>query len=179
MVFDLFNLVEAFWIIIPAYAANGLVPWLKGKHPVDFGKTLKGEPIFGPGKTWEGLIGAGLIGALFASIQMLAYPYLPWSVSLIPLLIIPMTPVLGFFIGFGALFGDLVKSFFKRRIGIKRGAPLPVFDQIDFILGGYLFASFLVPVQLSWVILFVVITPVFHLMANFIAYFLKVKKDPW
>src|SRR3989338_79703 len=177
--FDLFNLVEAFWIVIPAYAANGLVPLLKGKYPVDFGKTLKRKPVFGPGKTWEGLIGAGFIGALFATIQMFAYPYLPWSASLIPLNIIPMTPILGFFIGFGALFGDLVKSFFKRRIGIGRGRPLPFFDQIDFILGAYLFASFLVPIKISWIILFVIITTVFHLMANFIAYLLKVKEDPW
>ena len=179
MVFDLFNLVEGFWIIIPAYAANGLVPLLRGKHPVDFGKIFRGQPVFGPGKTWEGIIGAGFIGALFAIIQMLAYPYLPWNSSIIPLIIVPMTPILGFFIGFGALFGDLVKSFFKRRIGVARGRPLPFFDQIDFILGAYLFASFLAPIKLSWVILFVIITPVFHLMANFIAYFLKVKKEPF
>ena len=36
-----------------------------------------------------------------------------------------------FTMAFGSLFGDMFMSFFKRRIGLKRGAPLPVVDQLD------------------------------------------------
>jgi CDP-2,3-bis-(O-geranylgeranyl)-sn-glycerol synthase len=41
--------------------------------------------------------------------------------------------------GLGTAVGDAVKSFFKRRVGIAPGASWPVFDQIDFLLGAYLF----------------------------------------
>jgi CDP-2,3-bis-(O-geranylgeranyl)-sn-glycerol synthase len=43
--------------------------------------------------------------------------------------------------GVGAGVGDAVKSFFKRRIDIEPGASWPVFDQLDFFLGAYLFVS--------------------------------------
>ena len=44
---------------------------------------------------------------------------------------------------FGALLGDIVESFFKRRAGKERGEDWIPFDQLDFLLGA-LFLSFLV-----------------------------------
>ena len=35
----------------------------------------------------------------------------------------------------GSLFGDMFKSFFKRRMGMKRGASFPLVDQLDFVVG--------------------------------------------
>lgn len=43
--------------------------------------------------------------------------------------------------GLGVGVGDAVKSFFKRRIGTKPGASWPVFDQLDFYIGAYLFVA--------------------------------------
>ncbi len=178
--FDIYNIVEALWIILPAYGANGLVTLFRGKTPVDFNrKFFDGERIFGGGKTWRGLIGGGIVGAIIGTLQMLLYPSLPFGISAIPLNIVEMTPLLGFFIGFGALFGDLIKSFLKRRLKIRRGQSWPVFDQDDFVLGGFLFAAFLVQIQLSWVIVFLIITPVIHLFANSVAFLFKIKKEPW
>lgn len=37
--------------------------------------------------------------------------------------------------------GDAVKSFFKRRVGIAPGASWPVFDQLDFFAGAFLFVA--------------------------------------
>ena len=37
----------------------------------------------------------------------------------------------------GALSGDIVKSFFKRRLGFDRGAMLPIADQLDFVAGAW------------------------------------------
>jgi CDP-2,3-bis-(O-geranylgeranyl)-sn-glycerol synthase len=180
MVFTIYNLVEAVWIIIPAFAANGLVPLMKGRHPVDGGrKFIDGKPIFGEGKTWEGFLFGCFFGAVIGLVEQLAFPYLPFDISPVPLTIVPMTWFLGLIIGLGAMMGDLVASFFKRRIGLKRGKPAPILDQDDFVLGSLLFACLFVPVKIEWAILLLIITPPFHLTANRIAYWLKVKQTPY
>ena len=182
MVFDIYTLVEVIWLILPAYAANGLAP-LAGKlrklHPIDSGRKLEKERVFGDGKTWEGL-GLGVVVAVIISIvQMLAHPFLPWSLSPIALAITPMGPALGLLLGLGAMFGDLAGSFIKRRFRIPRGRPAPLLDQEDFLIGSLIFASALVVVSLEWWILLLVITPVIHWVANLIGYMLRVKKEPW
>ena len=87
--------------------------------------------------------------------------------------------MLGFVVGFGAILADIVKSFFKRRFGFERGKSFPIVDQLDFILGAFLFASLVVPVKISWLILLAIVTPLFHLSANYMAYLIGVKKEPW
>ncbi len=182
MVFDIYTLVEAVWIILPAYAANGLTPII-GKfvktHPIDRGRSFRGNPIFGSGKSWEGLAFGSVVGIIIALVEMLAHPYLPWGLSPVELTIVPMGLLLGFLLGFGALMGDLVGSFIKRRLNLKRGRPAPILDQDDFVLGSLGFAALLVMVRWEWLVLLVVITPIFHFIANIIAYFFKVKKEPW
>lgn len=180
-VFNIYIFVEALWLIIPAYGANGLVPIIKGRHPIDFGKRLKdGQPVFGPGKTWEGLIFGCIIGAILGIVEMLAFPYLPWdAANPVTLTIVTMGPALGFLLGFGAMVGDLAGSFIKRRFRIERGKPAPLLDQEDFLVGALVFASLLVSIKIHWVIMLAVITPIFHWVANGIAYLIKIKKEPW
>jgi CDP-2,3-bis-(O-geranylgeranyl)-sn-glycerol synthase len=182
MVFDIYTLVEAIWLVLPAYAANGLTPILglkKGLHPIDGGRKLGSQPLFGPGKTWEGLVFGTLVGGLIGLIEMLAYPYLPFGISPVPLNIVPMSVVLGLLLGFGAMFGDLGGSFIKRRLKIPRGRPAPILDQEDFLAGALAFSLILVPLEASWVILLVFVTFVVHIVANMIGYVLKIKKQPW
>jgi CDP-2,3-bis-(O-geranylgeranyl)-sn-glycerol synthase len=179
MVFDIFTLVELVWLIIPAYAANGLAPLFKGKHMMDFGKTLKKQPVFGSGKTWEGFIGGVIVGGVIGLVEQLAYPLLPWGLSPQALNLAPMTLTLGLFLGLGAMTGDLCGAFIKRRCGIDRGRPAPLLDQEDFIIGSIFFARILTPIRPEWFVLAFFMTPVLHIIANIIAYILKVKKEPW
>jgi len=182
MVFDIYTLVEAIWLILPAYAANGLTPILglrKGLHPVDGGRKLRGQPLFGPGKTLEGLIFGTLMGGCIGLIEMLAYPYLPFSISPVQLNIVPMSLILGLLLGFGAMSGDLAGSFIKRRLKIPRGRPAPFLDQEDFLAGALAFSLLLIPLEISWVVLLVFVTFVVHIVANMIGYLLKIKKQPW
>jgi CDP-2,3-bis-(O-geranylgeranyl)-sn-glycerol synthase len=82
-------------------------------------------------------------------------------------------------LGFGATLGDLIESFFKRRIGIKPGAPFIPFDQTDFVLGAYLL---LLPLYiLPWqnLLALLLITPFLHLLTNVTAYLLGIKKVWW
>ena len=180
--FTIYVLVEAIWIILPAYAANGLTPLVglkKKTHTIDRGRKFRGQPLFGPGKTWEGLIFGTLIGGLIGLVEMLAYPYLPFSLSPEPLNIVAMSPILGLLLGFGALTGDIAGSFIKRRLKISRGKHVPILDQEDFLAGALLFSLLLVSLEIEWVILLAVITPVVHITANAIGYLLKIKKQPW
>jgi CDP-2,3-bis-(O-geranylgeranyl)-sn-glycerol synthase len=182
MVFDIYTLVEAIWLILPAYAANGLTPLVglrKGLHPIDGGRRFKGGPLFGPGKTWEGLLFGTLMGGLIGLVEMLAYPYLPFSISTVSLVIVPMSLVLGLLLGLGAMLGDLGGSFIKRRLKIQRGRSAPVLDQLDFLTGALALSLFLLALKWEWVVLLAVITPIIHIAANMIGYLLKVKKQPW
>jgi CDP-2,3-bis-(O-geranylgeranyl)-sn-glycerol synthase len=182
MVFTIYNLVEAVWLILPAYAANGLTPLVglrKNLHPIDGGRTLGKSRLIGEGKSWEGLIFGVAVAILISTVEMLAYPYLPWGLSDKPLMIVPMSPLLGLALGMGAMLGDAAGSFVKRRLGRPRGSPVPLMDQLDFLLGAFLLAALIVPVRLEWVLLMVLITPVFHLLANVIGFRLGVKKTPW
>lgn len=182
MVFTLFNLIEAIWLILPAFAVNGLIPLVglrKNNHPIDGGRSFRGKPIFGPGKTWEGLIFGCFIGILIATIEMLAFPYLPFDASPVLLTIIPMSPVLGLLLGLGTISGDMAGSFIKRRVGLPRGAIAPLLDQEDFLLMSLFFVSFIVVIKLDWVLLLVIITPIIHLVASMIGYKMRVKREPW
>ncbi|MBM3303578.1 MAG: CDP-2,3-bis-(O-geranylgeranyl)-sn-glycerol synthase [Candidatus Aenigmarchaeota archaeon] len=181
MVFDIFTLVEAVFFILPAYAANGLAPLFRGKHAIDGGKTIRKQPILGAGKTWEGLIGGIVVAGVIGLVEQLAFPFLPWSLSPQPLVIVPMTLVLGLIIGAGAMFGDLCGAFIKRRCGIERGRPAPLLDQEDFLVGAFAFAWLIggAALQSGWFVLLFVLTPALHVVANVIGFLLKVKKEPW
>ena len=182
MVFDIFTFVEAIWITLPAYAANGLVPLVglsERLHPIDGGRSWKGKRVLGDGKSWEGLILGGVIGMIIGTVEMLAFPFLPWEASPVMLDIVPMSPLLGLLIGLGAMVGDAVASFFKRRMGLKRGMSAPILDQDDFVVGALAFTSLAVFVEFGWVVLLLILTPVFHYFASYIGYKAKVKKTPW
>lgn len=176
---DIYTFVEAVWLMFPAYGANGLCMLAKGKRPIDGNRTFCGKPVFGPGKTWEGLILGVIVAIAVASFQMFAFPFLPWDLSPVPLDIVAMFPLLGLVIGLGAMVGDLGGSFVKRRMGIPRGKPAPLLDQLDFIIGMFVFASFVITIKWEWVVILLVLTPVLHLVANGIAYLLKIKKVPY
>jgi CDP-2,3-bis-(O-geranylgeranyl)-sn-glycerol synthase len=179
-IFSIYTLVEAVWLVLPVYAANGLVPLFRGKRPLDFGrKFTDGRPILGPGKTVEGFIAACAVGALIAFIEQLAFPCLPWGLSDRPLTIVPMSAFLGFVLGLGAISGDSAGSFVKRRIGLERGRPAPLLDQLDFLIGALLLVSLFTAVKAEWVVLLVIITPLIHYLTSVIGYRLGAKKEPW
>lgn len=176
---DIFTFIEAVWLMWAAYGANGLCMLARGKRPIDGGRNFDGKPILGRGKTWEGLILGVVIAVLVATFQMYAYPFLPWNLSPVPLDIVLMSPFMGFVVGLGAMVGDLGGSFVKRRFGIGRGKPAPLLDQLDFIIGMFIFMAFVVTLKWEWVVILLVLTPILHLIANRIAYLVKIKNVPY
>ena len=75
------------------------------------------------------------------------------------------------------MIGDVAESFFKRKAGMSPGKSWVPFDQIDFIIGAYLFALIMIPVPIEILITLLAITIPLHLITNYIGYRLKIKKD--
>jgi CDP-2,3-bis-(O-geranylgeranyl)-sn-glycerol synthase len=179
------RIIEALWFILPAYVANSApvqvtkIPYLeKFSTPIDFGKRFKGKRIFGDSKTWRGLV----LGVLFGTLIGILQTYFQGDASeFFKAATLPeMSPQLAFMLSFGALIGDLVGSFVKRRMGFEPGAHAPLLDQLNFIFGAYFFAyllTFTIDYDQFFVVL--VITPTIHLFFNFIAWIYKLKKYPW
>jgi len=186
---DYIIILQALWIIIPAYVSNASAVLVGGGTPIDFGKNWKdGKRILGDGKTWRGLLSGTFIGMTSGFGLVVAASYIKQSdysyLNLTNFEGFPfMIPII-FSICIGALLGDIIESFFKRRIGKNRGENWIPFDQIDFILGVLLF-SFITSMILNlleittnnwffenlfpWqIIVLLVITPFFHLTANLI-----------
>ncbi len=170
------ELIKAILLIFPAYVANASAVVIGGGKPIDFGKTWGGKPIFGKGKTWRGLIGGCLCGIATGCLINYFTSYFGNGIEAFTVI---------FALSFGALAGDLIKSFIKRRIGKKRGEKWIIADQIDFLLGAFLFTYilnknwFLTNFKLHIIIFLLIITPAIHLATNIIAYLLKLKKVPW
>ena len=158
-------ILAAVWFILPAYAAN-MAPAIfykffgKYNFPIDFGRNLfDGKRIFGDGKTWNGLAVGMMAGSLVGYAQGSAFA--------------------GFVLGSGALFGDLVKSFFKRRLGLPSGVSWPVFDQLDFVAGFLFFTYFIAQPPIEIIITIFFLTLALHPLTNLISYFIGFKKVWW
>jgi CDP-diglyceride synthetase len=56
-------IIQALWLVLPAYIANASALLVGGGKPIDFGKNWKdGKRILGDGKTWSGLITGAFVG---------------------------------------------------------------------------------------------------------------------
>jgi CDP-2,3-bis-(O-geranylgeranyl)-sn-glycerol synthase len=147
------EMARVLYLFGPAYAADVTPVLVKGlwpalARPVDGGRSFRGQPIFGSHKTWRGIITGTVAGMLVYELQALLHHFAP----LRPLALIDYSTHAvwpGFLMGFGALLGDLVKSFFKRRIGIAPGKAWLVFDQLDFFFGASLLVSLVQPLPLA------------------------------
>ncbi len=174
------TVILAIWLMLPAYIANPMAVVFGGGTPVDMGmKWQDGQRVLGDGKTIKGLVGGTASGIVSGLLQI--YAASTFGIPVVP----TMTAVIT--LSFGALFGDLIKSFFKRRIGFVRGAELPLIDQLDFVAGAWLLTYIFDPVWFTkyfisspWIILTVlVLTPILHRLTNIFGYNIKLKKEPW
>ncbi len=139
---------------------------------MDFGKNfIDGKRIFGNNKTFCGFFFGWAVG--------FGVGLADWAIFGFPLVLAVLTPL-------GALLGDLTGAFLKRRLDIAPGGLLPVVDQIDFVVGALVFSLpylFLMDggYWVNWQVALIVllITPPIHLLTNFGAYKLKLKRHPW
>ena len=179
---------QALWFFLPAFIANPMAVVFGGGSPIDGGRSLSdGERMFGDGKTWRGLIGGTFSGAILGLLLSLPFDLLgsssSWSYG---------SPAVAFVssaaLALGALLGDLVGAFVKRRMHLPRGAKASGLDQYDFVVGALL-VSLLIP---SWsvprffsgdaflgLLAIIVITPALHRAVNLVGYRMGKKHEPW
>ena len=188
-------IIQAFWIVVPIYVANASAVIVGGSRPIDMGKTWKdGRRILGDGKTWRGLFAGTFLGMTAGFGLVVAAKYISTSeyayLRVTDFEGFPLMILILFSLCFGALLGDIVESFFKRRIGKERGQDWIPFDQLDFLVGAlvcsFLMSELLYVVHLTcghwffhsitiWhILILLVVTPFIHFTANVL--FLKARK---
>lgn len=178
--------IQALFFFLPAYFSNA-VPLILNKFKVfeflnirvDGGIMMGGYPLFGTTKTYRGIIGGTIGGMLIVLVQALIYLFFQESRFLFILPYdLPNILILGFLLGIGEGLGDLIKSFFKRRLRIDSTAPSIPLDQSSF-LGAMFLSFFYVVIPNEHIATILIISPIIPLIANVIAYKIGWKKVWW
>ena len=177
-------ILTALYYALPGMVAN-MTPiivrkWMKSLAvPIDFGKKLGGKPVFGGHKTYRGFIFGILAAILIAFLQVELYrrgifrsiSYIDYGSACFI--------CIGAILGFGALFGDLVKSFFKRRLNVRPGKRWIPWDQVDYSLGIIVFALFIKPMTFWMVVTMLIAGPALSILTSRIGYLLKMRESKW
>ena len=179
------DLLTAIWFLLPAAAANAApvfaakIPVLRSYDaPIDGGRKFGGQDWFGPHKTWRGIISGLIIATIVLYLQQLIMLHSEFmSVITIDYAALPVL-LLGPAFALGALGGDLIESFAKRRIGISSGKSWFFFDQIDYVIGGIIASLFFIVLpwqQYVWMLVFWFLV---HLIVSYIGYRVGLKDEP-
>ena len=154
------KIIDTIILFFPSYIANSTPVVLGGGPPVDGGATWSdGKPILGANKTIRGSITEVLAGTIIGLLQG--------------------NLVGGFAQSAGAILGDLISSFYKRRRDYPPGSSMPFIDQLDFIIMAVILSYPFQATDLVSALTIMVITVPIHYAVNYIAWLLKLKKNPW
>lgn len=163
------HLLQLAWFMLPAYAANMAPPfarfWPGWNRPIH-------AALLGSHKTVVGVAFALLASVATAAMQA----RLDLRISL-PIGSNWMWTGLGF--GAGAMGGDCLKSWFKRRRGIAPGQRWVPFDQLDFVAGALLVVGPFAHLAARDVVLVLAMSFAGDLVVNRIAYRLGIRSSPW
>jgi len=159
--YDLLWLAETIYMYLPAYIANATPVILGGGGPLDGDRNwADGKPLLGDHKTIRGTL-SGLAAGFIVGLAQRSL-------------------MRGALLSIGAIGGDLIVSFFKRRINLKPGALLPIADQMGFIVFAVILVSLAEP-ALTWdrAVGILAATLPIHYLTNVLAWLLKLKSNPW
>lgn len=176
---------QTFWFFLPAFLGNlspviGKYIWKTPfKWRLDGGMKFRGQDLFGVNKSVGGVVSA-IVGGGIAGLIVMQFGQ-NFGNSIITNTVGVEYIYLGMLMGFGAIAGDLLESFFKRRINIPAGQPLWFFDQTDFVAGAWISSWLFIPYYQSWqwFLFALIVTPPIHLGLNILAFKLKLKKVWW
>jgi CDP-2,3-bis-(O-geranylgeranyl)-sn-glycerol synthase len=183
----LHDIAFALWFMLPAACANtapilaAAVPFLKTwDAPMDFGKSWRGQRIFGSHKTWRGLLSGIIVATLVLWLEKQSIIHYGWALPMNTYLDYTTVPVwlVGPLFAIGALGGDAAKSFLKRRRGIESGKRWFPFDQLDYIIGAILVSLPFVIFPVSVYIWMLVLWFGVHILATYVGWRLKLKDSP-
>lgn len=173
-----------------------LLPSLK--KPIDGGRTFRGKPIFGPNKTWRGVVFMVVCSATIGAVQGALGG--PWAaragVELLDYSAVAggMTGPIGYglgyaivnaVLGFGYALGELPNSFIKRQLEIEPGkttsglvgAFFLVLDQADSVIAALALGAIVYGFTWAAVLVGTVCLTALHLAINASLYFAGVRKN--
>lgn len=157
---------------------------------MDLGKSwpLDGRRVFGPSKTWAGFLFGSTLAVPFGLLEAALILAAPPNLALVPRWapsVLDAVPVVAL-MTYGAMTGDAIGSFIKRRLGRPSGARAVILDQLPFVafpilLGAAVDPGLFVTVFASWEALLwlVVFTFGLHAIFNWIGFHAGVKEVPW
>ncbi|GGC62272.1 CDP-archaeol synthase [Marinobacter halophilus] len=132
----------------------------RGNWPVDGGRVWRdGGPVFGPSKTWRGLV-SGIACCLVFS----AWVGLGWF--------------FGALFGLLALIGDLISSFIKRRWGLVSSARALWLDQLPEALLPMIMAWLWLPLLLWEAVAVALLFALGNMLISPVLYRLGIRKQP-
>lgn len=181
-------MIIGIWVFLPAMLPNSAAVIFGGGTKMDLGKSWRGKRIFGDGKTWRGFFGGAFSGMLLGLMMLGASHFFDtkghWGYGSIEQGIGIVTAL-----SFGAVLGDLIGAFVKRRMGLERGEKAPILDQYDFVAGALLLTALFYPDWIyntyieGWNILALIFLLVImfglHRIVNIIGYRAGLKDEPW
>jgi len=163
------RLVQLVYLMAPAYLANMAPPFLRfwgGWNPPINSRSL------GSHKT---VLGA-FCGLAAAFTTTFAQSRVQWHGNLVDY---AHWPMIGLLIGTGAIGGDVVKSFLKRRRGIVAGARWIPADQLDFAVGALLLIQPRAHLRGTDIALILAFTFVGDIVVNQVSFRLGIRDTAW
>ncbi len=183
----LHDILFALWFLLPAAMANvspiltNKIPGFKDwQTPIDGGRMYHGMPLLGPHKTWRGLVSGIIMATIVLWLQQLLVARTAWAETLAGSVDYKQLPtlILGPLFGLGAIGGDAIESFFKRRLRIPSGHSWIPLDQLDYSIGGILVSLpfvILRPALYAWML---VLYFVIHLGSSYLGWRTGFKEWP-
>lgn len=163
------RLVDLLYLMLPVYVANMAPPFVKFWHgwnpPISLHRLGSHKTVVG--------FGLGIAAAMI--VTALQY-FLAWERSLVDY---SQWLPLGLSCGFGAMAGDSIKSFFKRRRRIAPGTRWVPVDQLDFVIGGLMALSIWYPFTWPDLVVIASVSFVGDIIVNQLAYRLGIRDTAW
>ncbi len=163
------RVLQLLYFMAPAYAANMAPPfvryWKGWNRPIS-------ERRLGSHKTVVGFA----LGVLAAVLVTFLQSRLAWEGAVVAY---DGWLDLGARMGAGAMAGDSVKSFFKRRRGVAPGGTWIPFDQLDFVGGALLLAGWRAGLGWTDVAIILALSVLGHILVNHLGYWLGVRDARW
>lgn len=168
-------------------------PWLRRlARPIDGGLTLPdGQRVFGDNKTWKGLLGMVVLGALAGLLLGL----LERGTAAEGLNLFyrehadtnAWSTLVGALLGLGYTLAELPNSFVKRRLGISPGRPpegaakvaFIIGDQADSVVGCALVLALVVGISVPLFLAIIVVGAVTHVVLNLALYAFHLRRNPF
>lgn len=165
-----------FGILIPAGIANIMASLSRYIFP-RWNRSINSR-LLGAHKTWRGLVCGIFFGSILGLLILYVFYYLRGELETVQPSMIKYQWQSSLVLATGALLGDLVKSFFKRRMDIVPGKPWIPFDQLDWLLGAFVaYSIYRESFVWSTLIALLVIGGVLHVFFNVLGRLFHLQKN--